>query len=293
MQSRYFLSMRKFYNNKFLINSKLVITIVQKASLLLNQIEENYADVLFDIAVQLAKILQLPEFLLMLYPSELESQRFLLGQLIQASAPGNVNFEIVDSLLFCNLDKFDEKFIKVLKEQVDNLLSQADPEQAQGIASAINNISGRIEILPIGNRANNLEIVINGYEIAQTVFISDTFKEEWVKLQNNLGDAYRKRIAGDTKENLNSTKLSCGMSLHLVQMTTGTPPLRTALNNSARCILHPLLLNAVLNFHKYPDAISQYLQASGYFQSPQSTDEQWYDNPHHAPHPVEQLPPTS
>ncbi|OCQ93502.1 hypothetical protein BCD64_00995 [Nostoc sp. MBR 210] len=190
-------------NNKFLINSKLVITIVQKASSLFNQNKENYADVLFDIAVQLAKILQLPEFLMMLYPSELESQRFLLCQLIQASAPGNVNFEIVDSLLFCNLNKLDEKFIKVLKEQVDNLLSQADPEQAQGIASAINNISGRIEILPIGNIVNNLEIAINGYEIAQTVFTSDTFKEEWVKLQNHLGNAYKKRILGDTKENLN------------------------------------------------------------------------------------------
>ncbi|MEH2093483.1 CHAT domain-containing protein [Nostoc sp.] len=190
-------------NNKFLINSKLVITLVQRASLLFSQNEENYADVLLDIAVQLAKILQLPEFLLMLYPSELEAQGFLLGQLIQAAAPGNVNFEIVDSLLFCNLDKLDEKFIKVLKEQVVSRLLQAEPEQAQGIASAINNISRRIEILPIGNIANNLEIAINGYEIVQTVFTYDSFKEEWVKLQNHLGNAYRKRIIGDTKENLN------------------------------------------------------------------------------------------
>jgi len=190
-------------DNKFLINPKLVITIVQKASLLLSQNEQNYADVLLDIAAQLAKILRLPEFLLMLYPSELESRRFLLGQLIQAAAPGNVNFEIVDSLLFCNLDKLDKKFIKVLKEQVDNLLSQAEPKQAQGIASAINNISMRIEILPLGNIANNLEIAINGYEISETVFTSDSFKEEWVKIQNHLGNAYKKRIIGDTKENLN------------------------------------------------------------------------------------------
>lgn len=59
-----------------------------------------------------------------------------------------------------------------------------------------------ISQFPLGNRHNNLEIAITGYEILPTIFTQTNFSENWAMTQNNLGAAYRGRIRGDKAQSL-------------------------------------------------------------------------------------------
>ncbi|MFM7405753.1 MAG: CHAT domain-containing protein, partial [Cuspidothrix sp.] len=69
-------------------------------------------------------------------------------------------------------------------------------------AGVVGNFSNLIQQFPLGNKANNMEIGITGYEIALNVYTRHTSPENWATLQNNLGNAYSDRIRGDKAENL-------------------------------------------------------------------------------------------
>ena len=56
---------------------------------------------------------------------------------------------------------------------------------------------------PLGeNRYQNIENAIASYTAALSVLTRDAFPENWAMTQNNLGEAYRKRIRGDKAENI-------------------------------------------------------------------------------------------
>ncbi|MDB9510218.1 hypothetical protein PN499_03220 [Kamptonema animale CS-326] len=53
-----------------------------------------------------------------------------------------------------------------------------------------------------GSRASNLEVAIACLEIGLTVITREADSKNWERTQNNLGNAYRNRIRGETTENL-------------------------------------------------------------------------------------------
>ncbi|MFN5595164.1 MAG: hypothetical protein ACK482_17300, partial [Aphanizomenon sp.] len=113
-----------------------------------------------------------------------------LSKVLQATAESEGNPQVVYPLLAANTDKLNLTFVKLLQVWATNTLEEAEPDTAKSIAEVISNFSNLIQQFPLGNKANNMEIAITGYEIAFTVFTRDTSPELWAAVQNNLGNAY-------------------------------------------------------------------------------------------------------
>ncbi|MBD2335480.1 CHAT domain-containing protein [Calothrix sp. FACHB-156] len=126
---------------------------------------------------------------------------FLL-QVLKATNKSNSNAEVIHPLLQVKHELLDMEFAEVLRNWATATLANLETAQAQSIANDTGNFSNILQEFPLGNRANNLEIAITGYEIALTFFTQDRFPIDWARTQNNLGIAYSDRIQGDKAENL-------------------------------------------------------------------------------------------
>ncbi|MFO5475572.1 MAG: tetratricopeptide repeat protein, partial [Dolichospermum sp.] len=126
----------------------------------------------------------------------------LLLEVLQATAKSEGNPQVVYPLLAANTDKLNLTFVKLLQVWATNTLEEAEPDAKQFFAVVIGNFSNLIQQFPLGNKPDNVEIAITGYEIVSTVFTRDTSPEQWAMTQNNLGNAYRDRIRGDKADNL-------------------------------------------------------------------------------------------
>ncbi|MBD2604080.1 CHAT domain-containing protein [Scytonema hofmannii FACHB-248] len=133
----------------------------------------------------------------------LESQEGLVVLALQATQDSKGNPEFVYPLLEANLHLLDHNFAQVFQKMVTAALSNLKPEQTQANAVDVGNFSRLIFEFPLGNRANNLEIAITGYQIAAQVFNHpQTFPPNKAAMQHRLGIAYLYRILGDRAENL-------------------------------------------------------------------------------------------
>lgn len=124
-----------------------------------------------------------------------------MGEVLQVVSE-NPDPQVVYPLLSENLEKLDPFFAQLLQSWAASALPQVELEESQGIAGAIGNFSNLIQQFPMGDKGNNLEIAIAGYEIAASVFSPDSFPEVWAGTQNNLAVAYSDRIEGDRLDNL-------------------------------------------------------------------------------------------
>ena len=106
------------------------------------------------------------------------------------------------SLLRNNLDKLDQNFAELLRRWANLLFSTAKASETRHIAALIGNLGNKIGRFPLGNKANNLEIEIAGYETVAKVFTRKDFPQEWALMQNNLGNAYTDRPKGDKAQNI-------------------------------------------------------------------------------------------
>jgi tetratricopeptide (TPR) repeat protein len=189
--------------NQDLIDPRLVQIIGRVAETLTERGDENATHFLIDVARQLAEALgwassTLPSSQFPVFNSQLE---FLL-QVLQLTQKCKGNPKGVYPLLQANLDKLDEDFAQLLQSWATAKFSTVEIEVRNGIAGVIGNFSNLIQSFPLGNRANNLEIAIAGYEVVLTVFTQETLPEYWATVQNNLANAYCHRIAGRREENL-------------------------------------------------------------------------------------------
>lgn len=126
---------------------------------------------------------------------------FLL-RLLQIISDSNGNPKIVYPILQENLDKFDDSFATLLRNCIAFFVPLEELDQARAIVASIVTLSNLLTQFPLGNRANNLEIAITGYEIALGIFTQDNFPQLWASLQNHLAVAYIERIRGEKAENL-------------------------------------------------------------------------------------------
>jgi tetratricopeptide (TPR) repeat protein len=128
--------------------------------------------------------------------------RAFLQEILQAEYQSNGNLQIITPILQQNQDKLDLGFLQIFQDWADSALSQANPEETQVIVAVIGDFSHHIAQFPQGERADNLEIAIRGYEIALRVYTREAFPEQWATVQHNLGTAYSNRLRGERQENL-------------------------------------------------------------------------------------------
>jgi tetratricopeptide (TPR) repeat protein len=68
-----------------------------------------------------------------------------------------------------------------------------------------------------GDRAENIEQAITGYQLALEVYQRNAFPEEWAMTQNNLALAYENRIKGDRVKNIEQAITGYQLALEVYQ----------------------------------------------------------------------------
>ncbi|MFN6155807.1 MAG: tetratricopeptide repeat protein [Dolichospermum sp.] len=196
--------------------------------------QENRANRLLALASQLSEQLDIPltpEPETPLNQANFDTYLQFLLEVLQATAESKVNPQVVYPLLAANTDKLNLTFVELLQVWATKTLEKAEPDTAKSIAVVIGNFSDLIQQFPLGNKADNMEIAITGYEIAFTVFTRDTSPELWAAVQNNLGNAYTNRIRGDKAENLENAIAAYNKALEVSTRTDFPVDWATTQNN--------------------------------------------------------------
>ncbi|MFN6219379.1 MAG: CHAT domain-containing protein [Aphanizomenon sp.] len=194
--------------NRELLDVDFLQVVVEVAGTFTQQGEENTANRLLGLASQLSEELDIalngntPEPETPLNQANFDTYLQFLSKVLQATAESEGNPQVVYPLLAANTDKLNLTFVKLLQVWATKTLEEAEPDAKQFFAVVIGNFSNLIQQFPLGNKPDNVEIAITGYEIVATVFTRETSPEQWGNLQNNLGTAYSERIRGDKADNL-------------------------------------------------------------------------------------------
>ncbi|MFN6326157.1 MAG: CHAT domain-containing protein [Aphanizomenon sp.] len=194
--------------NRELLDVDFLQVVVEVAGTFTQQGEENTANRLLGLASQLSEELDIalngntPEPETPLNQANFDTYLQFLSKVLQATAESEGNPQVVYPLLAANTDKLNLTFVKLLQVWATNTLEEAEPDAKQFFAVVIGNFSNLIQQFPLGNKPDNVEIAITGYEQALEVSTRTDFPVDWAMTQNNLGNAYRHRIRGDKADNL-------------------------------------------------------------------------------------------
>jgi tetratricopeptide (TPR) repeat protein len=130
-----------------------------------------------------------------------ERLRCLMSLLRSTSTSGG-DPEIVFPLLQENLGLLDAEMIQIFRDWVQQKFTEIEGESREPIARDIGNFGNLIGHFPLGDDAINIEFSLACYEVLQEVFTRDNDPTTWAIMQNNVGNAYRRRMAGDRAKNL-------------------------------------------------------------------------------------------
>ena len=202
--------------NQSLIDTQFILTLAQVAGMMAEIGEQKAADFLQDIATPLAKGLKNS------LPPAKSSQNYLdfLGELLKTISNSNGNAKVVYPLLAANLDKLNAYFAQVMEDWVKETVEKVKPSIAHSVVVDIVNFSVLIQQFSLGNKAENLEIAIIGYQVALTYFNRENYPEEWAGTQNNLGNALVERITGEETTNLDEGIKCYELALEVYQRNT-------------------------------------------------------------------------
>jgi CHAT domain-containing protein len=209
-------------SNRELLDVGFLQVVVRVAETFTQQGEENTANWLLALASQLSEELDIPltpEPETPVNEADINTYLQFLSEVLQATAESRGNPQVVYPLLAANKDKLNLTFVELLQLLATKTLEEAEPDTANSIAVVIGNFSDLIQQFPLGNKADNMEIAITGYEIAFTVFTRDTSPKQWGTLQNNLGNAYSDRIRGDKADNLEKAIAAYNAALEVYTRT--------------------------------------------------------------------------
>ena len=92
------------------------------------------------------------------------------------------------------------RFAEILQQVSQKLIIGENSQTISSIIGLIENLSDHISEFPSGNRADNIEIAITGYQIVLNN--REPGSEKWTKTQNNLAVAYNNRVNGSRAENV-------------------------------------------------------------------------------------------
>lgn len=184
--------------NQDLIDTQFVLTLGQVAGIMAEIGEEKVSQFLKSIATPLAEGVKNS------LPPVKSSQNYIdfLGEVLRSISKTNGNAKVLYPLFAANLDKLNTYFAQVMEDWVKETVEKIQPSIAHSVLVDIVNFSVLIQQFSLGNKAENLEIAIKGYQIALTYFNRDKYPEEWAGTQNNLGNALVERMTGNSADNL-------------------------------------------------------------------------------------------
>ena len=202
--------------NQDLIDTQFVLTLAQVAGIMAEIGEQKASEFLQSIAQPLAKGIKSS------LPAAKPAQNYLdfLGEVLRTISNSNGNAKVVYPLLAANLDKLNTYFAQVLKDWVKETIEKVQPSITYSVLIDIVNFSVLIQQFSLGNKAENLEIAIIGYQIALDYFAKDKYPEEWAGSQNNLGNALLERMTGDEADNLDEGIKCYERALEIYQRDT-------------------------------------------------------------------------
>ena len=128
-----------------------------------------------------------------------EYAKFFL-ELLQAEEASNGDVKVIFPMLEQRQHLLNARFAETLQQVAEKLLDGENPETISSIVGLIENLSIHINQFPRGNRANNIEIAIIGYQIV--LKNREPGSEKFSQTQHNLATAYSDRINGSLAENL-------------------------------------------------------------------------------------------
>ncbi|OKH43638.1 hypothetical protein NIES2101_29900 [Calothrix sp. HK-06] len=139
-----------------------------------------------------------------------DSQIAFFMQVLQLSLDSDADHQVIYPVLEENLDKIDERLIKILHYIAEH--HQLNALAANGISG----FSNLIQLFPLGNKAINIEIAIAGYEVVSTVYAEENYMNAWGAVQWRLADAYFERIKGERADNIEKAIDICLNTLKLI-----------------------------------------------------------------------------
>jgi hypothetical protein len=159
------------------------------AETLAEQGGENSANFLRDLAAHLAEFMDAGEA----NENLQESANFFL-ELLRAEQDSNSDIQVIYPMLDRQQHLLDSCFAETVQQVAQRLIDGENPQTIRSILALIENLSVHISEFPGGEKANNMEIAIAGYQIVLNN--SEPDSEEFARSQNNLAVAYKNRING-------------------------------------------------------------------------------------------------
>ena len=121
-------------------------------------------------------------------------------ELLQAEQDSNGDIAVIYPMLDQRQHLLNARFADILEQVAQKLINGENSETISSIIGLIENLSSHISDFPSGNKANNIEIAITGYQIVLNNRAPGS--EKWTQTQNNLATAYKNRVNGSLAENL-------------------------------------------------------------------------------------------
>ncbi|WP_143603827.1 tetratricopeptide repeat protein, partial [Tychonema bourrellyi] len=128
-----------------------------------------------------------------------EYANFIL-ELLQAEEASDSDIKVIYPMLAQRQHLLNARFAETLQQVAQRLLDGENAETISSIVALIENLSIHISDFPRGNRANNIEIAITGYQIVLNN--REPGSEDFARTQYNLANAYSNRIKGSRADNL-------------------------------------------------------------------------------------------
>src|SRR4028118_365516 len=122
-----------------------------------------------------------------------------IRELLQAEQDSNSDIKVIYAMLAQRQHLLNDRFAEILQQEAQKLIAEHS-EAIEFILGPIGKLSIDISEFPHGERANNLEIAITGYQILLNNW--EPGSENWAMTQNNLATAYTYRIRGEKAENI-------------------------------------------------------------------------------------------
>jgi len=189
-------------DNSELLDRGFLETCELVASTLAEQGGENGANFLRNLASQLGPLIDMNEdgnSENSLGENSQEYANFFI-ELLQAEQDSKSDIAVIYPMLEQRQHLLNASFSETLQQVTQKLIAGENAPTISSIIGLIENLSSHISEFPSGNKANNIEIAITGYQIVLSN--REPGSEKWTQTQNNLATAYNNRVNGSLAENL-------------------------------------------------------------------------------------------
>lgn len=189
-------------DNSELLDREFLETCELVASTLAQQGGENGANFLRNLASQLEQFMDMNDEgnSNNSEPQNFQEYTSFFLELLQAEQDSNSNIAVIYPMLAERQHLLNARFAEFLQQVAQKLIAGENPETIASIVALMENLSNHIIEFPQGNKLNNIEIAIIGYQIVLNN--REPGSEKFAQTENNLAIAYSDRIQASRAQNL-------------------------------------------------------------------------------------------